>query len=152
MPRLPQPDAATFDLAAVLHALGDPVRLELVRALSAVGELTCAPPGMDVPKSTLSNHWRILREAGLTATVRDGRHRRMSLRRDDLEVRFPGLLAVVLEGAQSAQGPRSLPAPCAHPACSNWTRARTDLAMSLIVAGLRVTRCRARRHGGSLTA
>jgi DNA-binding transcriptional ArsR family regulator len=116
VPRLPQPDAATLGLAAVLHALGDPVRLELVRALAADGELTCAPPGMDVPKSTLSNHWRILREAGLTATVRDGRHRRMSLRRDDLEVRFPGLLAVVLEGAPPAQAPRSLPALCAHPA------------------------------------
>jgi DNA-binding transcriptional ArsR family regulator len=109
-------DAATLGLAAVLHALGDPVRLELVRALAADGELTCAPPGMDVPKSTLSNHWRILREAGLTVTVRDGRHRRMSLRRDDLEVRFPGLLAVVLEGAPPAQAPRSLPALCAHPA------------------------------------
>lgn len=116
MPRLPQPNSATFDLAAVLHALGDPVRLELVRALAAAGELTCAPTGMDVPKSTLSNHWRILREAGLTVTVRDGRHRRMSLRRDELEVRFPGLLAVVIEGMLSTQAPRSLPALCAHPA------------------------------------
>ena len=116
MPRLPQPDAATFDLAAVLHALGDPVRLELVRALAVVGELTCAPPGMDVPKSTLSNHWRILREAGLTVTVRDGRHRRMSLRRDDLEGRFPGLLAVVLEGAPSMRAPRSLPRSVCVPA------------------------------------
>jgi DNA-binding transcriptional ArsR family regulator len=115
MSRLPQPDAATFDLAAVLHALGDPVRLELVRALAAGGELTCAPPGMDVPKSTLSNHWRILREAGLTVTVRDGRHRRMSLRRDDLEVRFPGLLAVVLEDAPPGQALRSLPAAVRTP-------------------------------------
>ena len=104
MPRLPQPDSATFDLAAVLHALGDPVRLELVRALATAGELTCAPSGMDVPKSTLSNHWRILREAGLTVTVRDGRHRRMSLRRGDLEERFPGLLTVILGGAPVAAG------------------------------------------------
>jgi hypothetical protein len=50
----------------------------------------------------LSNHWRILREAGLTVTVRDGRHRRMSLRRDDLEERFPGLLTVILDAAVSA--------------------------------------------------
>jgi DNA-binding transcriptional ArsR family regulator len=104
MPRLPQPDAATFDLAAVLHALGDPVRLGLVRALATTGELTCAPPGMDVPKSTLSNHWRILREAGLTVTVRDGRHRRMSLRRDDLEDRFPGLLMIILGDAPISAG------------------------------------------------
>jgi DNA-binding transcriptional ArsR family regulator len=59
---------------------------------------------MDVPKSTLSNHWRILREAGLTVTVRDGRHRRMSLRRDDLEERFPGLLMVILGDAPVAAG------------------------------------------------
>jgi len=104
MPRLPQPDAATLDLPAVLHALGDPVRLDLVRALATVGELTCAPAGMDVPKSTLSNHWRILREAGLTVTVKDGRHRRMSLRRDDLEERFPGLLTVILGDAPISAG------------------------------------------------
>jgi DNA-binding transcriptional ArsR family regulator len=72
-------------------------------------------PVVSVPKSTLSNHWRILREAGLTATVRDGRHRRMSLRRDDLEVRFPGLLAVVLKDAWSTQALPALPALWAHP-------------------------------------
>jgi hypothetical protein len=42
--------------------------------------------------------------SGEPITVRDGRHRRMSLRRDDLEERFPGLLTVILGGAPVAAG------------------------------------------------
>ncbi|MEU3415417.1 MULTISPECIES: ArsR/SmtB family transcription factor [unclassified Streptomyces] len=85
------------DLAAVLHALGDPVRLALVRRMAADGESACSPDGMDVPRSTLSNHWRILREAGITETRRAGKARLMTLRRTDLDARFPGLLAAVLD-------------------------------------------------------
>jgi DNA-binding transcriptional ArsR family regulator len=96
---LPEPAAADLDLASLFHALGDPVRLELVRSLAGQGEITCAPAGLDIPKSTLSNHWRILREAGLTATVVDGRTHRMRLRAADLEDRFPGLLGTVLRAA-----------------------------------------------------
>ncbi|GAB2953348.1 ArsR/SmtB family transcription factor [Nonomuraea fastidiosa] len=92
----PQPKTADLDLAAVLHALGDPVRLELVRLMAAGGEVPCSPPHMDVPRSTLSNHWRILREAGLTSTRAEGKARFMSLRRDDLEERFPGVLTSIL--------------------------------------------------------
>ncbi|MFJ4523582.1 ArsR/SmtB family transcription factor [Streptomyces sp. NPDC088810] len=84
------------DLAVVLHALGDPVRLELVRRMAESGETACSPDGLDVPRSTLSNHWRILREAGITETRRAGKARLMSLRRTDLDTRFPGLLAAVL--------------------------------------------------------
>lgn len=84
------------DLAAVLHALGDPVRLELVRRMAAHGEERCSPPDLAVPKSTLSNHWRILREAGLTRARPDGRARWMSLRHDELQTRYPGLLELVL--------------------------------------------------------
>jgi DNA-binding transcriptional ArsR family regulator len=98
---LPQPAVETLDLPAILHALGDPVRLELVRRLAESGEITCAPAGMDIPKSTLSNHWRILREAGLTTTVIDGRNRRMRLRAEELGQRFPGLLPVILDATGS---------------------------------------------------
>ncbi|QTE02836.1 ArsR/SmtB family transcription factor [Streptomyces cyanogenus] len=91
-----RPDRGEPDLAAVLHALGDPVRLELVRRMAENGESACSPEGVDVPRSTLSNHWRILREAGITRTRRAGKARLMSLRRTDLDTRFPGLLAAVL--------------------------------------------------------
>jgi DNA-binding transcriptional ArsR family regulator len=93
---LPQPGTVDLDLASVFHALGDPVRLELVRLLHEQAEITCAPASLDIPKSTLSNHWRILREAGLTATVVDGRTHRMRLRAADLDDRFPGLLDALL--------------------------------------------------------
>ncbi|MEU9087261.1 helix-turn-helix domain-containing protein [Streptomyces sp. NPDC048357] len=85
----------------MLHALGDPVRLALVRRMAEGGESACSPDGVDVPRSTLSNHWRILREAGITQTRRAGKARLMTLRRADLDARFPGLLAAVLaEGAR----------------------------------------------------
>ncbi|MGV9316344.1 ArsR/SmtB family transcription factor [Streptomyces sp. NPDC003691] len=90
------PDRTDAGLAAVLHALGDPVRLDLVRRMAGQGECACSPDGLDVPRSTLSNHWRILREAGVTRTRRDGKARLMTLRRTDLDTRFPGLLAAVL--------------------------------------------------------
>ncbi|MDX6394039.1 MAG: hypothetical protein QOJ73_5102 [Streptosporangiaceae bacterium] len=109
MRSLPHPALPDLQLPIVLHALGDPVRLELVRRLSAGTEITCAPAGLDVPKSTLSNHWRILREAGLTATVIDGRTHRMRLRAADLGKRFPGLLDAILGAAVHAGSPQTPP-------------------------------------------
>nr|WP_042179456.1 helix-turn-helix domain-containing protein [Kibdelosporangium sp. MJ126-NF4]CEL13830.1 Transcriptional regulator, ArsR family [Kibdelosporangium sp. MJ126-NF4]CTQ88198.1 Transcriptional regulator, ArsR family [Kibdelosporangium sp. MJ126-NF4] len=95
---LPQPAPEALTLPSVLHALGDPVRLELVRRASAMPDATCAvtADGLDVPISTLSNHWRILREAGLLSMTADGRYRRICLRTNDLQERFPGLLESVL--------------------------------------------------------
>ncbi|WP_179851850.1 helix-turn-helix transcriptional regulator [Streptomyces sp. Ag109_G2-15] len=65
------------------------------------GESACSPDGVGVPRSTLSNHWRILHEAGITQTRRVGKARLMALRRADLDARFPGLLAAALaEGSR----------------------------------------------------
>ncbi|MDX6314703.1 MAG: hypothetical protein QOF44_4167 [Streptomyces sp.] len=97
MRALPQPKPEDFDLATVLHALGDPVRLELLRRLTTDGETTCSPEGMTVPRSTLSNHWRILREAGITSTQVNGKTRLVTLRRKELDARFPHLLGAVLD-------------------------------------------------------
>ena len=47
-------------------------------------------------KSTMSHHFKVLREAGITRTEIEGRRRLTSLREDDLEKRFPGLLEAVL--------------------------------------------------------
>jgi DNA-binding transcriptional ArsR family regulator len=49
-----------------------------------------------LPKSTRSHHLKILREAGVLRNVPQGRQRHLSLRRADLDARFPGLLALVL--------------------------------------------------------
>lgn len=90
------PDPEDLALASVLHALSDPVRLEIVRELSDQGECPCGALAVPVAKSTLSHHLRVLRDSGLTRTRADGTQRLVSLREEDVEQRFPGLLACVL--------------------------------------------------------
>lgn len=90
----PEPDGIT--LAGVLQALSDPVRLEIVRIAAARDELPCSAFSNDIPKSTMSHHWRVLREAGVIRQCPNGTARLISLRRAELEARFPGLLDAVL--------------------------------------------------------
>jgi DNA-binding transcriptional ArsR family regulator len=85
-----------------MHALSDPVRLEIVRRLAVDSEQPCGELGVPVSRSTLSHHLKVLREAGLTWTRADGTQRLVSLRRDELEDRFPGLLDSVLGAARAA--------------------------------------------------
>jgi DNA-binding transcriptional ArsR family regulator len=90
------PSRSELELATVLHALSDPARLEIVRHLEHDGECTCGMIELDVSRATLSHHFKVLREAGVVRSRPDGRKRYLSLRREDLEARFPGLLDVVL--------------------------------------------------------
>ena len=93
------PAAGDLDLATILRTVGDPLRLQLVRELASTGaEPTCGQisESMGLPTSTCSYHLRLLREAGLTRTRAAGTERRISLRRDDLEQRFPGLVEVLV--------------------------------------------------------
>jgi DNA-binding transcriptional ArsR family regulator len=92
------PPAEDIDLASVMHAFSDPVRLEIVARLADTDGENCGGigSGIDVHKSTMSHHYRVLREAGVTLTTVEGRSRVVRLRHDDLEARFPGLLASVL--------------------------------------------------------
>jgi DNA-binding transcriptional ArsR family regulator len=96
---IPHPDVEDLDLPAVLHALSDPVRLEIVAGLAAGDERTCGSFDVTVTKSTCTHHFRVLREAGLIRQRQQGTARLNSLRRDDLEARFPGLLGTILEAA-----------------------------------------------------
>ncbi|WP_228430601.1 ArsR/SmtB family transcription factor [Baekduia soli] len=91
-----EPETAELDLTRVLQALGDPVRLHIVRVLATGGERACGTVQLEVGKATRSHHFRVLREAGITRTRVEGTHRFVSLRRDDVESRFPGLLDAVL--------------------------------------------------------
>ncbi|NUR90174.1 MAG: helix-turn-helix transcriptional regulator [Nonomuraea sp.] len=99
---LPHPATADIQLTEVLRALADPVRLEVAIRLAAVVELTCNDAGEDlgVHKSTASHHYRTLREAGVIMSRQEGRLKYISLRRDDLETRFPGLLDSILSAAR----------------------------------------------------
>ena len=96
---LPQPDADAIELGAVLHALSDPMRLQIVAALAKGEERTCKSFELPVVKSTCTHHFKVLREAGVIRQRHQGTMRLNSLRRDDLDSRFPGLLDAVLQAS-----------------------------------------------------
>jgi DNA-binding transcriptional ArsR family regulator len=100
---LHHPDPAEIDLPSLLHALSDPMRLEIVRSLSCSGEgaLACNAIPLPVSKATASHHFKVLRLAGVIAQRDEGTRRISSLRHEDLERRFPGLLDSVLRAAQA---------------------------------------------------
>ena len=100
MRALHHPRLEEVELTDVLHALSDPVRLEIVRTLSDLKERPCSSVEATVAKSTLSHHFKVLREAGITHTRVNGTHRYVSLRTAELEARFPGLLESVLEASR----------------------------------------------------
>ena len=97
---LPEPPPQAMRLEAVLSALGDPVRLQIVRQLHESGTpKACGTFGLPVGKSTASHHFKVLREAGVIRQRLEGRTRFTELRLDDVEERFPGLLKSVLAAA-----------------------------------------------------
>jgi len=95
-PELVHPQASEIAVIPVLHALADPTRLAIVRALVEGGERACGTFDVDVAPSTLSHHFRVLREAGVILQREDGNRRWTALRHGDLAARCPGLLDAVL--------------------------------------------------------
>jgi DNA-binding transcriptional ArsR family regulator len=94
---LHHPDRDEIELPAVLHALSDPHRLEIVRRLDEDTEpRPCGTFGFGISKSTMTHHFRTLREAGVIRQERQGTTKMTELRREDLDARFPGLLDAVL--------------------------------------------------------
>ena len=98
---LSHPPAEEIELGDVLHALSDEVRLSIVLAVADGGE--CAMGGIDVPvsKSTCTHHFKVLRDAGVIRQRQVGTARLNTLRAQDLNERFPGLLDSVLSAARS---------------------------------------------------
>ncbi len=96
--RIRHPETDSLDLATIMRALGDPLRIELVRLVDQEGEILCTDlyERVGLPNSTGSYHLRQLREAGVTRARANGAKRMISLRREDLESRFPGFLDLVL--------------------------------------------------------
>jgi DNA-binding transcriptional ArsR family regulator len=93
---LDEPDLQAISLSTVMQALGDDVRLQIVQTLARDDERQCGTLDLGVTKATRSHHFKVLREAGVTHTRVEGTRRFVSLRRDDLDVRFPGLLDALL--------------------------------------------------------
>ncbi|MFJ7149048.1 ArsR/SmtB family transcription factor [Streptomyces sp. NPDC100445] len=95
---LPEPAVDELRLETVLGALSDPLRLTIVRKLLLESENfdhSCGWFGFDRPKSSLTHHFKALREAGITRQRQYGLERRSHVRVDDLNARFPGLLDLV---------------------------------------------------------
>jgi DNA-binding transcriptional ArsR family regulator len=98
------PDLAAIDIATVLQALSDPVRLEIVRQLAGCGageDLICGQLELPVAKSTASHHLKTLSHAGVIAEREEGTRKHLQLRRAELDRRFPGLIDSVLRAASA---------------------------------------------------
>ncbi|MFI9235926.1 helix-turn-helix transcriptional regulator [Streptomyces cinnamoneus] len=96
---LPEPAVDELRLDVVMGALSDPLRMTIVRKLLLESERfdhSCGWFGLDRPKSSLTHHFKALREAGVTRQRQYGLERRSHVRIDDLEARFPGLLDLVV--------------------------------------------------------
>ncbi|MEU4761716.1 helix-turn-helix domain-containing protein [Actinosynnema sp. NPDC023794] len=93
---LSHPDIDDVRLDDVLKALADPHRRAIVRLLIAEGDRPCGTFGLPVAASTLSHHFRALRQAGIIRQWDEGRQRMNTLRLQELDTRFPGLVTKVL--------------------------------------------------------
>jgi DNA-binding transcriptional ArsR family regulator len=95
---LSEPAVDDLRLETVLAALSDPLRLRIVRKLLLEREAfdhPCGWFGLDRPKSSLTHHFRALRDAGVIRQRQYGLERRSHVRVDDLDARFPGLVDLV---------------------------------------------------------
>ncbi len=103
---LPHPTPDQISLPLVLSVLGDPTRLAIVAHLArregGKGRMSCSRFLALGSKTNLSYHLAKLREAGVTRTEAVGTQRFLTLRRDDLDQRFPGLLDSIVAGAEHA--------------------------------------------------
>jgi DNA-binding transcriptional ArsR family regulator len=99
---LHHPRREDLELGPVLQALSDPHRLRIVRMLAGSEEpCACGSFDLDVSKSTLTHHFRVLREAGVIRQHLVGTSKLNSLRHEDLDARFPGLLDAVLAASDT---------------------------------------------------
>lgn len=99
---LPHPDADQITLPGVLAALGDETRLAIVAHLSrsAPSGMTCGQFTDLASKTAISYHISKLREAGVVNVVPEGTRRLVTLRRADLDGRFPGFLDSIISSTR----------------------------------------------------
>lgn len=97
MRELFHPNIEQMNLSTIFNALGDPIRLQIIKNLAHKKETTCASCNIDLPKSALSHHFKVLRESGLINVRIEGKQRFLSIRYKELEDRFPGLIDSILK-------------------------------------------------------
>lgn len=112
------PSRAEMQLPEIMNALADPLRYQVIQTFVSLPEgteRTCVSFGFPVSKSTLSHHFRIMRESGLLQQVDRGNSRKAHLRRDDLEARFPGLIELIGQNPPPPAPPPGSGAPAKRP-------------------------------------
>ncbi|RUL73687.1 ArsR/SmtB family transcription factor [Dyella choica] len=101
---LVHPSIEDITVEGILHALSDPVRAAIYAELAVSSGATCSNflkiSDRDIPKSTLSQHFRALREAGLIRSERYGVEMRNSTRCEEINRRFPGLVMAIMQAHQ----------------------------------------------------
>lgn len=100
-----EPKKADLQLTSILHALSDGIRLQIVHQLAKTEEIACGYFDICAPKSSLSHHFRVLRNAGVITTRKEGTALLNRLRKADLNERFPGLLGSVLHSFKKSRRP-----------------------------------------------
>ena len=98
------PSIEDITVEGILHALSDPVRAAIYAELAVSSGATCSNflkiSDRDIPKSTLSQHFRALREAGLIRSERQGVEMHNSTRCEEIDKRFPGLIMTIMKAHQ----------------------------------------------------
>lgn len=98
MRQIKHPSIDQIELTDIMYALSDPTRLEIVARLANAGrKMTCGEFDLNRPKSSMSHHFKILRAAGLVETLIEGTEHMNALRVNEIEQKFPGVLASVLK-------------------------------------------------------
>ena len=100
------PRAEDLDLGKILAALADPSRRKVIADLlhEADGTVrTCWSFNLPVGKSTLTHHFKVLKDSGLVISLDRGNRREVVLRKEDLDTRFPGLLDVIKNERPAAE-------------------------------------------------
>jgi DNA-binding transcriptional ArsR family regulator len=99
------PKMNDFDLFKIMSALTDETRLTIVVTLASSPGLACSGFKQDVTPSVLTRHFRILREAGIIEQHDVGTRRINTLRKAELDHRFPGLFDLVLSESAGRVAP-----------------------------------------------
>jgi DNA-binding transcriptional ArsR family regulator len=113
MKPLVHPSVEDITVEGILHALSDPTRVEIFSRIADSGcSASCSTfltvGEKAVPKSTLSQHFKVLRDAGLVRSLRVGVEMQNSSRCQEIDKRFPGLLAAIVGALKAQAGEREV--------------------------------------------
>lgn len=89
------PNLKKMPISTLFDALSDPARIEIIQVLLEEKEISCGQCKTELSKSTMSHHFKVLRESGLIQRREDGKIHYISLREEEIESRMPGLLKVL---------------------------------------------------------